>query len=147
MAKLALRHQNHIVGYAQIDDEFLYLSAFYWGLMVPDRTRLVYQNQLTLVLRDDDGVRTRCHPFTQLSHNRRKIILRLAVIPIRPQIASLAIEFLHEPNDQRKSLLLNEIHNLMSTTRRLLWLNNDRTDCRSLNVRESGTRLQEIEDA
>lgn len=132
--KLPLRYCEALVGHAIVDPQRVDLLHLPWGLVLPDKARraLGRGDVLVLSLREDPGLLARCHPFVQLGPPSCRLVARLSHVALRPEVIPLMEDFRIEPSDSKRLTIVG----IFNQIKRVLFMNSNRVDCRSSNLRE-----------
>lgn len=137
-AKLPLFYSNLHVGDALVDEPLAALpTELRWCLHIPQTVRRSLDRRpdlLAAALREDDTLRSRCIPQTQLQLCGRVFQLRLSRVALRPEIVHVLLRHFHNITPPQETL--SHLTHLTSNVRRIIFLNSSRTDCRVDNLRE-----------
>lgn len=135
MKELKLFYVSTYVGTAKVDDDLRDLSlSITWRLEIPKSLRRSAngrQDILAAMLREDSSSIARCHPYCWIGS---KIPLRLSRVALRPALVHLVnqVSLVGFP----QSDVLDSIRSTTSEVKRVVFINGDRTDCQTSNLRE-----------
>ena len=127
------------VGFAKIDAGLNICPTINWRLDLPPSLRRpgVYTPDVLLaMLREDDHVRRKCHPFW-MTHTFGSLIVRLNRLVLRPDLIPQFNTLIATPRGSlNKELLHHDLKRELQTVRRVHFHNRDCTDCRRENLTE-----------
>lgn len=122
------------VGRALVDPQLMPLANLAWCLEIPKSTRRVFDRPdlICATLAEDDGLLAQCHPFHQ-SGGHHKLVIRLSHIAVHHELIPLVLAYASSPDQEN---LLCEIRTILNPIQRIVFLNRNRVDLRSSNLRE-----------
>lgn len=134
---IPLHYYNQQIGYTRVDPVLGELSAtFRLGIVLPTSVFREHHNRPDIVLarlKDPHDLLPRCYPVVPLRFFNQTKYLRLARVALRPSIVSQLNKFL---TDQSNYELYQNIMVLYSSVSRVIFLDQDRTNLVSANLRE-----------
>ena len=135
MRELKLFYASTHVGAAKFDDDLSDLSlSVTWRLEIPKTLRRSAQGRQDIIaamLRDDSSSLARCHPYCWISS---KIPLRLSRVALRPNLVDLLNHVTSAGFPQPD--ILASIKAITAEIKRVIFINGDRVDCQTSNLRE-----------
>ena len=134
MPRIPIHYISIQVGYAQVDSRiYETVNQIAWTVEIPRGIRSVSKRQDIILgtLLEDPTALPRCHPYTWVGGGR--IPLRLTRVALRPEICDLLF---HHADPE----ILQRILRLTSEIDRVVFVSDDRTDCRAENLREISTQ-------
>lgn len=131
MIKLPLRYCGQKIGSALVDDDQESLSAIpYLSIRLPQSVRKYAHHRPDIIiatLKEDSELRSRITPFLTYA----KLQIRLSHLVLRMELTEIILKF---PKPSHHTI--QWIKSLQSEVGRVIYVNNDRTDCRMENLRE-----------
>jgi len=135
MKELKLFYASTHVGTAKVDDDLSDLSqSVTWRLEIPKTLRRSAQGRQDIIaamLRDDSSSLARCHPYCWISS---KVPLRLSRVALRPGLMYL-INHIASTGFPQPDIVV-EIKAMTAEIKRVIFINGDRVDCQTSNLRE-----------
>jgi len=138
--RIPLSYSKRVFGYGLVDDSQEHLLAIeYFSVTLPRNLRAMAKKRPDIIqafLTEDVETRARCSPFVNVVGMQ----VLLAHMVLRGQLAKLVLErnrlstvfSTGSPQSQSHS----DINEIRSSIGRLAYVNGDKTDCQSQNLRE-----------
>ena len=142
---LPLHYFSVQIGEALLDSDPKLDPFWKWRCEIPHSLRIRrYTNDiLVAMLREDEIVRNKCHPILTLTQSSVPITIRLSRVALRmPEMVELLNQIcIHRQTNPRKERLIYDLVKIHRSVHRIVFLNNNRTDCRLENLRELSVEL------
>lgn len=137
---LPMHYYGQAVTQAVTDDRVLQelSSSYRFRVEVPAslRRRAYSADVIAAMIHEDESIAKLCHPIITLTGSS-VVSLRLSRIVLRPEMISHLNEIASSPrNNPRKERLIFDCLKLHKSVNRVVFVNEDRRDCRFENLRE-----------